>query len=157
MQRSLVANPIRDSVSTSQISREISRCLKDIESSSLSACVLPKYILQSPSHLIHLRFRIKDVKSQVQFMTNPHRILRVVEATLARVRMDQDAQRAVVDCEPGDEGSELGGSEKIDFEHGLRVRANGFVVDGVEGQFGKFVLDELAYGVHGFDLVVVVL
>lgn len=90
-------------------------------------------------------------------MTHPHRVLCVVAATLARVRMDQDAQGTAMDCEPGDEGAELGGSEKIDFEHGLRVRADGFIVDGVEGQFGEFVLDGLAYGVHGFDFVVVVL
>lgn len=90
-------------------------------------------------------------------MTHPHRVLRVVAATVARVRMDQDAQGAVIDCEPGDEGAELGRGEKIDLEHGLRVRADGFVVDGVEGQFGELVLDGLADGVHGFDFVIVVL
>ena len=78
-------------------------------------------------------------------MTNPHRVLRVVAATVACVRMDQDAQGTVMDCQPGDEGSELGRGEKIDFEHGLRVRANGFVVDGVEGEFGEFVLDGLPH------------
>ena len=60
----------------------------------------------------------------------------MIPDVVARVGMYQSGQRTPVYDQPGYESAELCGIEEVDFEHCDRVRADGFVPDFVDAEFG---------------------
>lgn len=67
----------------------------------------------------------------------PRRVSRFPRLRVHRVGVDQDTERAAVDNEPGDEGTELRWREDIHFEHSDRVWADGLFPELVDAQLGN--------------------
>jgi hypothetical protein len=54
------------------------------------------------------------------------------------IGVNEGTERATVDDEPGDEGSELCGREDVDLEHGDRVRPDRLIPEFVDAQLGDW-------------------
>lgn len=68
------------------------------------------------------------------------RIARPARHGVDGVRMDQGAERAAVDDQPGHEGAELRGREEADLEHGDGVRPDGLLPERVDAELGDLLL-----------------
>lgn len=60
----------------------------------------------------------------------------MISQLVVGVGMDEGAERAAVDDEPGDEGAELGGREEVYFEHAHRMRSDWLRPYLIDTQFG---------------------
>jgi hypothetical protein len=81
--------------------------------------------------------KFEDPQIKRDTLTQPHRSLRVISFLLASccVWMDENVQRTTVDEQPGNEGTELGRSEEVDFEHGDGVWADWAIEDSINAEF----------------------
>ena len=66
---------------------------------------------------------LQQIRVQRPRLSHPRRQLRVVPVRVVRVRVDEDAQRAAVHCEPAEECAGLVRREGVGFEHCYGVGA----------------------------------
>ena len=96
----------------------------------------PTRLPQKPLPRLLAPHLLEQRQIQGHLLAHPRRPLRMIPLLHVRVRMDECAQRATVDDEPGDKGAKLLRREEVDFERGDRVRADGALADLVDAEFG---------------------
>jgi hypothetical protein len=80
------------------------------------------------------RYRISQPRSPLRVI--PVLILMIARCRINGIRMNERTQRTAIYDEPGDESSELRGSEKIYFKHGNGVRSDRFFPESVDAELG---------------------
>lgn len=91
------------------------------------------------SFCLHSTSLFENTRIQGDSISQPSGALSMVALILRlhRIGMKQSTQRATIDNQPGNKGTELCGCEEVHLEHGHRMRANRSVPETVDPQLGN--------------------